>query len=359
LSIFLRKEPFSRRRKNDMKALIKDKPVRGATFTDRSIPQAGDDDLLVRVKNAAICGTDIHIYQWNEYAASRIKLPLLFGHEYAAEVVEVGKNVTNFKKGDRVAAETHVPCGHCYQCTTGLQHVCKEMKILGVHMDGAFSEYAILPAVCAWKLDPSISYEIGATMEPFGIGVHALSKTKPAGKKVIVFGCGPIGIYAQMVAKVSGAEYVIGVDVTTERLDLAKKMGTDIVLNSKKVNVVEEVNKMTKGFGTDIVVELTGNKGVLNDATKTLRRGGDIVLVGLYSGPVEWDLVNNVIYKEANVYGVTGRIMWDTWWTAQSMLLSGKMDVSPVITHRFDLKEYDQAFQLAESASTGKIIFNL
>jgi threonine 3-dehydrogenase len=226
-------------------------------------------------------------------------------------------------------------------------------------MDGAFSEYSILPAVCAWKLDPNISYEIGATMEPFGIGVHAMSKTKPAGKKVIVFGCGPIGIYTQMVAKFSGAEYVIGVDVTKERLDLARKMGTDIVLNAKDVNVVEEVNKITMGFGIDIVVELTGNKAVLNDATKTLRRGGDIVLVGLFSGLVEWDLVNNVIYKEANVYGVTGRIMWDTWWTAQSMLLSGKMDLSPVITRRFDLKEYDKAFQLAESAKTGKIVFEI
>ena len=342
-----------------MKALIKDKPTRGANFTDLPVPKIGENDLLVRVQAAAICGTDIHIYQWNEYAASRIKLPLLFGHEYSAEVVEVGKNVTNFKKGDRVAAETHVPCGHCYQCTTGLRHICKDMKILGVHMDGAFSEYAILPAVCAWKLDPSISYEIGATMEPFGIGVHAISKTKPAGKKVIVFGCGPIGIYAQMVAKLSGAEYVIGVDVTKERLDLARKMGTDIVLNAKEVNVADEVNKITKGFGTDIVVELTGNRGVLNDATKTLRRGGDIVLVGLFSGPVEWDLVNNVIYKEANVYGVTGRIMWDTWWTAQSMILSGKMDLSLVITHRFELRDYDKALQLAESASTGKIVFKI
>ena len=342
-----------------MKALIKDKPTRGANFTDLPVPRIGENDLLVRVQAAAICGTDIHIYQWNEYAASRIKLPLLFGHEYSAEVVEVGKNVTNFKKGDRVAAETHVPCGHCFQCTTGLQHICKDMKILGVHMDGAFSEYAILPAVCAWKLDPAISYEIGATMEPFGIGVHAMSKTKPAGKKVIVFGCGPIGIYAQMVAKLSGAEYVIGVDITNERLDLAKKMGTDIVLNAKEVDVVTEVDRITKGFGTDIVVELTGNKSVVNDATRTLRRGGDIVLVGLYPGAVELDLVNNVIYKEANVYGVTGRIMWDTWWAAQSILLSGKMDVSPVITHYFDLSDFDKALQLAESAKTGKIVFRI
>jgi threonine 3-dehydrogenase len=342
-----------------MRALIKEKPVRGATFTDLTLPQIGENELLVRVQAAAICGTDIHIYQWNEYASSRIKLPLLFGHEYAAEVVEVGKGVTHFKKGDRVAAETHIPCGHCYQCTTGFQHICKDMKILGVHMNGAFAEYSVLPAVCAWKLDPAISYEIGATMEPFGIGVHAISKTMPAGKKVIVFGCGPIGIYAQMVAKLSGAEYVIGVDITKERLDLARKMGTDIVLNAKEVNVVEEVVKITKGFGTDIVVELTGNRAVVNDATKTLRRGGDIVLVGLYSGMVELDLVNNIIYKEANVYGVTGRIMWDTWWTAQSMILSGKMDLNPVITHRFDLADYDKALQLAESATTGKIVFKI
>ncbi len=226
-------------------------------------------------------------------------------------------------------------------------------------MNGAFAEYSILPAVCTWKLDPAISYEIGATMEPFGIGVHAMSKTKPAGKRVIVFGCGPIGIYAQMVAKLSGAEYVIGVDITKERLDLAKKMGTDIVLNDKEIDVVAEVDRITKGFGMDIVVELTGNKAVLNDATRTLRRGGDIVLVGLFPGSVEWDVVNNVIYKEANVYGVTGRIMWDTWWTAQSILLSGKLNVSPVITHYFDLGDFDQAFQLAESAKTGKIVFRI
>ena len=342
-----------------MKALIKDKPKRGATLTDLPVPKIGENDLLVKVHAAAICGTDIHIYQWSEFASSRVKLPFLFGHEFSAEVVEVGRNITHFRKGDRVAAETHIPCGHCYQCTTGLQHVCKDMKIIGVHTDGAFADYALLPAVCAWKLDPAISYEIGATMEPFGIGVHALSKTKPAGKKVIVFGCGPIGIYAQMVAKMSGAEYVIGVDVTPERLDLARKMGTDIVLNAKKVNVVEEVSKISKGLGMDIVVELTGNKGIVNDASKTLRRGGDIVLVGLFSGAVEWDLVNNVIYKEANVYGVTGRIMWDTWWTAQSILLSGKMDVTPVITHYFDLKDFDQALQLAESATTGKIVFKM
>lgn len=342
-----------------MKALLKELPERGIVLADLPLPEIGANDLLVKVQAAAICGTDIHIYQWNEYASSRISLPHVLGHEYAAEVVEVGKQVTNYQPGDRVAAETHVPCGQCYQCTTGLQHICADMKILGVHVDGAFSEYAKLPAVCAWKIDPAISYKVGATMEPFGIGVHALSKTKPAGKNVIVFGCGPIGIYAQMVARLSGAERVIGVDISPERLDLAQKMGTDVLLNANQTDVIEEVKTLTNGAGMDIVVELTGNKAVANVAASTLRRGGELVLVGLFAGPVEIDLVNNVIYKEANVYGVTGRIMWDSWWTAQRMLLSGKLDISPVITHSFELEQYDQAFELAESAKAGKIIFNI
>jgi len=342
-----------------MKALVKDKPERGATLVDRDPPAIGDNDLRVQVKAAAICGTDIHIYQWNAYASSRIKIPMIFGHEYAGEVIEVGKNVRNFKPGDRVAAETHVPCGHCYQCTTGLQHICKDMKILGVHLDGAFAETTVLPEVCAWRLDSTISYTIGATMEPFGIGVHALSKTRPAGKKVVVFGCGPIGIYAQMVARHSGAERVIGVDIAQERLDLAKQMGTDVTLNAKQTDVVREVEALTHGFGADIVVELTGNPAAVTNATRVLRRGGDLVFVGLFSAPVEMDVTGDIIYKEANVFGVTGRIMWDTWWTSQSLILSGKMDLDPVVTHRFPLSDYDRAFQLAESGKTGKIVFDI
>jgi threonine 3-dehydrogenase len=196
-------------------------------------------------------------------------------------------------------------------------------------------------------------------MEPFGIGVHALAKTQPAGKKVVVFGCGPIGIYAQMVAKQSGAEFVVGVDIKAERLALAKQMGTDVVLNAKETDVVQEVEQITKGFGADIVVELTGSQAAVSCATKVLRRGGDMVFVGLFSGPVEVDLTADIIYKEANVFGITGRIMWDTWWSAQSMLLSGKMNTAPVVTHEFALEDFDKALQLAESGTTGKIVFNM
>ncbi len=226
-------------------------------------------------------------------------------------------------------------------------------------MDVAFADYSVLPDVCAWKLDPSITYPVGATMEPFGIGVHALANTQPVGKKVVVFGCGPIGIYAQMVAKLSGAECVIGVDITNERLELARKMGTDVILNATEVDVPQKIEKITKGFGADIVVELTGNQAAVKNATQALRRGGDLVFVGLFSGPIEIDMTNDIIYKEANVYGITGRIMWDTWWSAQSILLSGKLDPSPVITHQFGLEDYDQALELAESGKTGKIVFNI
>jgi threonine 3-dehydrogenase len=196
-------------------------------------------------------------------------------------------------------------------------------------------------------------------MEPFGIGVHALSKTRPAGKKVAVFGSGPIGIYAQVVAKMSGAESVFAVDITNERLELAGKMGADVLINAAEKNAAQEIIDITGGAGVDIAVELSGSPAAAKDAGKVLRRGGDLVFVGLFSGPVELDLTNDIIYKEANVHGVTGRIMWDTWWSAQSMLLSGKFDIDPVVTHEYGLKDYDAALQLAESSKAGKIVFNL
>jgi len=342
-----------------MKAIVKETPQQGAVIKDIMVPRIKDDELLINVKNAAICGTDVHIFNWTNYASSRITLPFIFGHECAGDVVEVGKNVTFFKKNDKVAVETHVPCGNCFQCRTGLQHICGDMKIIGVHLDGTFAEFAVIPAACAWKLDDSISYEIAATMEPFGIAVHALSKTKPSGKKIVIFGCGPIGIYAQMVAKYSGADCVVGVDIKDERLELSNKLASDIVINSTKTNVTKKIAEITKGSGADIVIELTGNSIAVNDALKVLRRGGEIVLVGLFNNPVELDLVNNVIYKEANVYGVTGRIMWDTWYTAQNMILSTKIDIKPVITHCYGLHDYEKAFKLAESGSAGKIIFNI
>ena len=342
-----------------MRALMKEKPEVGAVLKEIDPPKIGEKDLLVRVKSAAICGTDVHIYEWTKFAQERIKPPMVFGHEFAAEVVEVGSQVEAFKVGDRVAADTHVPCGHCFQCTTGLQHVCRDMKILGVHTEGVFSDYALLPASCAWKMDDSLSWDTGATMEPFGIPVHALAKIKVAGKRVGVFGCGPIGIYAQVIARYSGAGMVIGVEKREERIELARKMGTEHLLNFDKCDVVAEMNNLTKGYGLDVLVELAGAPEALNVGLKALRRGGEVALVGLFSDVVPVDLVEGMIYKEATVYGITGRVMWDTWWTAEGILTSGRVDISPVITHHFPIEEYEKGFELAGEGKCGKVVFTL
>jgi threonine 3-dehydrogenase len=323
------------------------------------LPTLRDNEVLVKIKRAAICGTDIHIYFWSAFAQQRLKLPMIFGHEFCGEVVEVGRTVKRVKKGDLVAAETHIPCEVCFQCNTGLMHVCKDMKIIGVHVTGAFSEYTALPEICAWRISPTLSPDVGAVYEPFGIGVHALTRHKVAGKRVLVAGAGPIGQFAVAVAKLSGAMTVFATDVSDERLAMATRMGADVVLNPKKVNVVDEILQRTAGFGVDIFIELSGNEQACQTGLKALRRGGAVSLVGLFNDPVRLDLVNDVIYKEATVYGITGRTMFGSWAEASDILDSGKIDITPVITHHYPLERFDQAFETAASGKAGKIIFDI
>ncbi len=342
-----------------MKAIIKESPQKGAVLKDVEVPRIRDTEVLVKVKRAAICGTDIHIYFWTPYAQQRLKLPMIFGHEFCGEVVETGKNAKRLKQGDLVAVETHIPCEVCFQCNTGLMHVCRDMKIIGVHTTGTFSEYAAIPEICAWKLSPTTSPDIGAVYEPFGIGVHALARHKVAGKRVLITGAGPIGLFALAVARLSGAMKVFSSDVSEERLALARRMGADLALNPQKVDVVQEIQKATGDFGVDIFVELSGNGEACRTGLKALRRGGAASLVGLFNSPVELDLVSDVIYKEATVYGITGRTMFSTWTEAADLLDSGHLDISPVITHHFPLEEFEKAFETAHSGKCGKIIFDI
>ncbi len=342
-----------------MKALIKDTPQKGAVLKEVEVGAIRDTEVLVKVKRAAICGTDIHIYFWTAYAQQRLKLPMIFGHEFCGEVVEVGKNTKRLKPGDLVAVETHIPCEVCFQCNTGLMHVCRDMKIIGVHTTGTFSEYAAIPEICAWKLSPTTSPDIGAVYEPFGIGVHALARHKVAGKRVLITGAGPIGLFALAVARMSGAMKIFSSDVSEERLALARRMGADVALNPQKVDVVKEIMQATGDFGVDIFVELSGSGEACRTGLKALRRGGAVSLVGLFNGTVELDLVNDVIYKEATVYGITGRTMFSTWTEAADILDSGNIDISPVLTHHFPLEEFEKAFETAHSAKCGKIIFDI
>ncbi len=343
-----------------MKAAVKENRSKGVTVKDVAVPQIKDDEVLVKVAKGAICGTDIHLYHWSPWCENvNAKNPMVIGHEYSGRVVEVGKAVKSLQVGDLVAAETHVPCGTCMLCRTGKQHICQNMEIIGVHVEGAFAEYHALPEVCAWKLPDDLDPTIGAVYEPFSIAVHGVTRDQVAGVPTIVTGCGPIGLFAVGLARASGASKVFAVDIKDVRLELARKMGADYVINSAKINPAEFILEHTGGLGAGALIELSGNGQALKAGLKSLRKGGWAALIGLYRDEVPLDLVNGVIYKEATIYGVTGREMYKSWYLAEEFLTSGRVDITPVITHTFPLEKIEDAILLAESGDAGKVIIDI
>ncbi len=344
-----------------MKAACKVDREKGIVIKDVPVPEIGENDVLIKVKKAAVCGTDIHLYHWNQWCENvNAKNPMVIGHEFCGEIVETGRNVTTLKKGDLVAAETHIPCGNCFLCKTGQEHICLNMKIIGVHTDGAFAEYASIPAVCAWKLDKNLDPEIGAIYEPFGIGVHALSKENFAGKTVLITGCGPIGLFTINLIDMAGADKIFAVDLNQYRLDLASKMGKNIIsLNPDKTDVNMTIMGSTANLGIDIVIELTGSLSATRLGFDLLKKSGTIILVGLHSDDVPLDLVNNVIYKEATIYGITGREMFASWYGADKLILNEKSKAQEVITHRFSLDETENAILTAADGNCGKVIIDI
>jgi threonine 3-dehydrogenase len=340
-----------------MKAVVKPDRRPGAELREVDIPVISERDLLVEVRAAAICGTDIHIYDWTTYAEQRIEPPMIFGHEFCGEVVAIGSQVRKVAPGDLVAGETHIPCGRCFQCETGNQHICESMEIVGVHTDGAFAEYALLPEACAWKLPPDRSPELGAIMEPLGVAVHGVLVDRVDGRSVVVFGCGPIGLFALGVAAACGATQLFAVEINQTRLNMASLLAPRARrINPEKEDAVEAILSATNGRGVDVSIELTGSPVATRQAFGALRKGGRISLVGLPSDPIELDLVQDIIYKEAKVVGTTGRLMWETWYEIEKLLASGKLDPLPVITHRLPLSDIDQAIELARSGQAGKIL---
>ncbi len=339
------------------KALMKDRPKEGAVLKEVSVPELGPKDVLVRVKAAAICGTDVHIYNWSEWAAARVKPPMIFGHEFCGEVVETGVAVTQVRPGDLVAGETHIPCGRCFQCRTGAQHICRNMAILGVHTDGAFTDYAVIPEICAWRLPPGTDPEIGAIYEPFGVAAHGVLMHNLAGSSVAVFGCGPIGLFAVGIARAAGASQVFAMDVQDFRLKMAREMGATATLNPTRQDVPAAILDETKGAGVDCFIELSGSPAAVKQGFAVLRNGGAASLIGLPSATIELDLTRDIIYKEARVFGSTGRGMFDTWYKVAALLGSGQVDAARVITHRFRLSEFERAFELlARGGEAGKVL---
>jgi threonine 3-dehydrogenase len=344
-----------------MRALRKVAPEAGAELVEIGVPAPGPGEVLIQVEAASICGTDLHIYQWDPWAAGRIKhLPMTFGHEVAGRIASLGAEVHHLRPGVFVSAEGHVFCGFCPPCRSGRAHICENLRILGVDFDGGFADYVVIPERNAWEVDRRIPPEVASIHDPFGNAVHTAfsgdGATELVGATVVVLGCGPIGLFAVGVARAAGAKQVIAVEPNEYRQALAKQMGADAVVDPTKEDPVATVLAATEGHGVEVVLEMSGVPAVIDQGTRMLAPGGRMSLLGLPPGPVSLDLTDQVIFKEARLIGVTGRELFRTWQQMTTLLATGMVDVGPVITHRFALTEFEEAFEVMSSGRSGKVI---
>ena len=341
-----------------MQAIVKAQRAPGLTVSSVPKPVAGPGEVLIRVRHAGVCGTDLHIADWDAWAQGRIKPPLVVGHEFAGEVAVLGPGVTEFQVGQLVTAEGHIICGHCQACRTGNGHICKNTRIIGVDRDGAFAEFIAMPATNVMTLD-GIPTEIGAIMDPMGNAFHTVLTAEIPGSTVFIVGCGPIGCFAVGIARAAGAAKVIASDVNPNRLALAKKMGAHVLINAATDDVVRTVLAETGGEGVDVVCEMSGVPAALHQAFATIRMGGRVQLLGIPKGEVPVDFASEIIFKGITLYGVIGRKMYETWHQMRRFLSSGLLDPHPVITHRFPLAKIDDALAAIRSGDAGKVILEI
>lgn len=320
------------------------------------IPSVGPKDVRVRVTAFAICGTDLHIVEWNRWAESRIRPPLIPGHEFTGVVDSVGSDVKLVKPGDRVTAETHIYCGLCYACRRGLPHLCQNVQILGVDRQGAFADFVVIPEQNIWKLHPDIPEEIAAVHDPLGNAVHTVLAGPVAGLRFAVFGCGPIGCFAVGVLRACGAAWVAAIDKNPIRLELAERMGANLLLNVDRDTVVPKILGATDGRGVDGMLEMSGSLGAYRDGFEVLANGGRVSLLGIPSRPLEIDVAKEIIFRGATVQGINGRLIFDTWYRMEALLLSGELNIRPVITHILGWNDFDHAVELQRSGKAGKIV---
>jgi threonine 3-dehydrogenase len=340
-----------------MRAIRKPRPQPGLEVCEVATPSYGPSDVLIRVKHAGVCGTDLHIADWDEWAQSRIRPPVVVGHEFAGEIVAVGDEVpAELKVGQLVTAEGHIVCGHCRQCRMGDGHICRNTRIIGVDRDGAFAEYIAMPAGNVMPLH-GIPTTTGAIMDPLGNAFHTtLTGDAVSGGTVLVLGCGPIGCFAVGIARAAGAAKVIASDINPKRLELARRMGAHALLNSAQDDVPARVAELTGGEGADLVCEMSGHPDAVRQAFACVRLGGRINLLGLPKGEVALRLSNDLIFKGVTVYGVIGRRMFETWHQMQRFLSSGLLDPTPVVTHTFPLEKINDALEAIRSGAAGKVI---
>jgi len=322
-------------------------------------PEPGPDEVLVRVKICSICGTDVHIYNWDAWAQKRITPPLIQGHEFAGEVVEVGSHVKNVREGDYVSAECHVACWRCVICRGGNPHICQNIKILGIDWDGGFAEYVKVPAINVIKNDEDLPLEYATIQDPLGNAIYTALETKIAGSHVAVFGLGPTGLLAVAVAKAVGAGHVIAVGRKNQfRMDLAKKVGADVVLREGS-DLQENLLRETDGIGLDVVLEMSGSPEALNAGLRALRPGGEVSILGAYAKKVEVDVSKDIVFKGARVYGIHGRKMFETWEQMKGLLRARTLNLAPIITHRLKFDQLAQGMKIMQEGDCGKVVMLL
>jgi threonine 3-dehydrogenase len=339
-----------------MLAVMKPEAKPGVEIRDVSVPEIGPTDVLVKVKVASICGTDLHIYNWDRWAQSRIHPPLIPGHEFCGEVVAYGNEVTSVKEGDFVSAEMHVACGKCLQCRTGEAHICQFVKIIGVDADGAFAEYVRIPESNIWKLDPAIPQEYASILDPLGNAVHTVLAGEIAARTVAITGCGPIGLFSIAVARAVGAATVFAIEVNQHRRKIAQQMKADLVLDPSKHDVTKIVMEQTGGLGVDVVLEMAGHPTAIRTAFNIVRRGGRISLLGLTSKPIALNFSEDIIFKGLTIQGINGRRMYQTWYQMTALLKSGKLDLHPVITDRMSMSDFSKGMERLTSGEASKIL---
>jgi threonine 3-dehydrogenase len=344
-----------------MRALVKETAGPGIVLREVPVPACGPSEALIRVHHAGVCGTDLHIWEWDSWASNRLKPPVIVGHEFAGEITQLGSEAGAaglLAVGDLVTAEGHIVCGHCLQCRLGAAHLCRRTQIIGVDRDGAFADYLVMPASNVIELD-GIPTEIGAIMDPMGNAVHTVLEAEVPGSTVLVLGCGPIGCFAIGVARAAGASLVIASDLNPKRLELARAMGAQITLNPTHDDVVARVRELTGGEGVDLVCEMSGHPSGHAQALAAARIGGRVNLLGTPSRTTEVDFAREVIFKGLTLYGVTGRKMYQTWHQMLRFLRAGQVDPRPVITHRFPLEQIADAIQVIKDGQAGKVILEV
>ncbi|MGW4131227.1 L-threonine 3-dehydrogenase [Amycolatopsis japonica] len=339
-----------------MKALVKADRAPGLELTDVPDPAVGPGDVAVRVLRAGICGTDLHIDSWDDWAARTIAAPLVIGHEFVGEVVEIGRSVTTVKVGDLVSGEGHLVCGSCRNCKAGRRHLCARTKGLGVHTDGAFAQYAVLPEMNAWVHRTKVDLDIAAIFDPLGNAVHTALSFPVIGEDVLVTGAGPIGIMAAAIARHAGARNVVVTDVSEHRLELARKVGVDLALDVSSATIADAQQQLGMAEGFDVGMEMSGRPEALRDMIANMSHGGRVALLGLPASDVSVDIAS-VVLKMIQLKGIYGREMFETWYS-MSVLLQAGLDISPVITHRFGYTEYEKAFATAREGRCGKVILD-